>query len=129
MTQSKKSYYKKMFNMEVDDFLKIAEKSEVSFHCYLERENRIHDIDENALPVEGFIAVVDKKHKNGYEVHALYDDGTIRIFNYKSGKLITILFARIAQFKRMADKKTNGILPDEIFQKILKNLREGKNYN
>lgn len=62
-----------------------------------DRENRIHLIGEgNTIKV----AVVDKGHRNGPEIHMLSDTGIITILNQRTGKLITKLIARPGQIKR-----------------------------
>ena len=67
------------------------------------RKERSTNYDVNAKPVDGFIALIDKGHKNGQELHVLFDDFTIRIFNYNSKKQITFLNARVAQAERLMD--------------------------
>ena len=52
----------------------------------------------NEIIVSRFI--VDKGHRNGAEIHEVYPDSTIKIYNLNTLKLITILFARPAQIKR-----------------------------
>jgi len=44
--------------------------------------------------------LVDKNHKNGYEVHVITDNGYIIIFNKRTGKCVTVLHARPGQLKR-----------------------------
>ena len=62
-----------------------------------DRENRIRLIGEgNTIKV----AVVDKGHRNGPEIHMLSDTGIITILNQRTGKLITKLIARPGQIKR-----------------------------
>lgn len=62
-----------------------------------DRENRIRLIGEgNTIKV----AIVDKGHRNGPEIHMLSDTGIITILNQRTGKLITKLIARPGQIKR-----------------------------
>ena len=66
-------------------------------HDRRDRENRIRLIGEgNTIKV----AVVDKGHRNGPEIHMLSDTGIITILNQRTGKLITKLIARPGQIKR-----------------------------
>ena len=44
--------------------------------------------------------VIDTGHDNGLEVHAVYNNGIIKIYNLNTSKLITVLIARIGQMKR-----------------------------
>ena len=62
-----------------------------------DRENRIRLIGEgNTIKV----AVVDKGHRNGPEIHMLSDTGIITILNHQTGKRITKLIARPGQIRR-----------------------------
>lgn len=61
------------------------------------REQLINDLGESHI-IDGFI--VDKKHKNGLEVHSITDNGIIIIHNLESGELITKLIARPHQIER-----------------------------
>lgn len=47
--------------------------------------------------------VIDTGHKNGLEVHAVYNNGVIKIYNLRTLKFITVLIARIGQMKRYPD--------------------------
>ena len=46
------------------------------------------------------IAVVNKGHKDGNEVHVIYNNGIIKIYNANSRKFITVLIAREPQIER-----------------------------
>lgn len=48
--------------------------------------------------------LVDKQHKNGLEVHVIFTDATVLIFNYNSSKLITVLNDRVNQLLRYSIK-------------------------
>lgn len=61
-------------------------------------------INENAKPCGAYI--INKGHKNGYEIHVIYNNGIIRIYNQKTGKHITDLIARIPQVERYGIKVT-----------------------
>ena len=46
------------------------------------------------------IAIVDKGHENGNEVHVIYNNGIVKIYNANSHKFITVLIAREPQIAR-----------------------------
>lgn len=51
--------------------------------------------------------VVNKNHDNGLEVHAVYNNGIVKIYNYSTSKFITCLICREAQVKRYDIKLTS----------------------
>lgn len=59
---------------------------------------------ENATIIASF--EINKGHKNGNEVHVIYNNGVIRIYNARSKKHITDLIARQAQIERYNIKIT-----------------------
>lgn len=46
------------------------------------------------------IAIVDKGHKNGAEIHVIYNNGIVKIYNENTHKFITVLIAREPQIAR-----------------------------
>lgn len=56
------------------------------------------------------IAIVNKGHKNGSEVHVIYNNGIIKIYNANTHKFITVLIAREPQIKRYQIKVTKTML-------------------
>ena len=52
------------------------------------------------------IAVVNKGHKNGNEIHLVYNNGIVKIYNANSRKFITVLIARVPQIERYNIKVT-----------------------
>ena len=52
------------------------------------------------------IAVVNKGHENGNEVHVIYNNGVIKIYNANTCRFITVLIAREPQIKRYEIKIT-----------------------
>lgn len=52
------------------------------------------------------IAIVNKGHENGNEVHVIYNNGIVKIYNANSRKFITVLIAREPQIKRYEVKIT-----------------------
>ena len=69
------------------------------------------------------IAVVNKGHQNGNEVHIIYNNGIIKIYNANTHKYITMLIAREAQIERYNVKVTKTMR-----NKIKKHIAEGYNY-
>ena len=61
-------------------------------------------IEESAKVVK--IAVVDKGHKNGNEIHLVYNNGIVKIYNANTRKFITVLIARVPQVERYKVKIT-----------------------
>ena len=52
------------------------------------------------------IAIVNKGHKNGNEIHIIYNNGIIKIYNENTHKFITVLIAREPQIARYEIKVT-----------------------
>ena len=52
------------------------------------------------------IAIVNKGHKDGNEVHVIYNNGIVKIYNANSHKFITVLIAREPQIARYQIKVT-----------------------
>lgn len=55
------------------------------------------------------IAVVDKGHKNGNEIHIIYNNGIVKIYNERTHKFITVLIARVPQIERYNVKVTKAM--------------------
>ena len=60
--------------------------------------------EENGVPIMG--AIVDKGHINGYEVHIVYNNGVVKVYNQATSKYITCLIARLPQITRYGIKPT-----------------------
>ena len=60
--------------------------------------------EESAKVVK--IAVVNKGHKNGNEIHIVYNNGVVKIYNENTRKFITVLIARVPQIERYKVKVT-----------------------
>ena len=52
------------------------------------------------------IAVVNKGHKNGNEVHLVYNNGVVKVYNERTRRFITVLIARVPQIERYKIKVT-----------------------
>ena len=52
------------------------------------------------------IAVVNKGHKNGNEIHLVYNNGVVKVYNQNTRKFITVLIARVPQIERYKIKVT-----------------------
>ena len=69
------------------------------------------------------IAIVNKGHKNGNEIHVIYNNGVIKVYNANTHKYITVLIAREAQIERY-----NVKLTQTMRNKIKKHITMGYNY-
>ena len=52
------------------------------------------------------IAVVNKGHENGNEIHIIYNNGVVKVYNERTRKFITVLIARVPQIERYKIKVT-----------------------
>ena len=76
--------------------------------------------EENGIPILG--AIVDKGHINGFEVHIVYNNGVIKVYNQTTRKYITCLIARLPQILRY------GIRPTKTMEaKIKRHVANGYN--
>lgn len=77
--------------------------------------------EESAKVVK--IALVNKGHKNGNEIHVIYNNGVIKVYNANTHKYITVLIAREAQIERYNIKLTQTMR-----NKIKKHIAQNYNY-
>ena len=77
-------------------------------------------IQESAKVVK--IAVVNKGHKNGNEIHLVYNNGIVKIYNANSRRFITVLIARVPQVERYKVKITKTMR-----KKIESHVKQGYN--
>lgn len=68
------------------------------------------------------IAVVNKGHENGKEVHVIYNNGVIKVYNANTHKLVTVLIARIPQVERYKIRVTKTMQ-----KKITAHVEQGYN--
>ena len=64
-------------------------------------------IEESARVIR--IAVVNKGHANGNEIHIIYNNGIIKVYNERTHKFITVLIARVPQIERYNVKVTKAM--------------------
>lgn len=107
-----------------------AENSNESEHILRDRAERLAKVDalikeEKAVLVKTFW--VDKGHENGAELHNLYSNAVIRVYNKKSGKHITDMFAREGQIHRYYEA-INKKAPKDILKFARKHVEKGLNY-
>ena len=69
------------------------------------------------------IAVVDKGHKNGNEIHIIYNNGIVKVYNERTCKFITVLIARASQIERYNVKVTKTMR-----NKIKSHIANGYNH-
>ena len=77
-------------------------------------------IEESAKVVK--IAVVNKGHKNGNEIHVILNNGIIKVYNARTRKFITVLIARVPQVERYKIKVTRTMR-----KKINLHIKQGYN--
>ena len=77
--------------------------------------------EESAKVVK--IAVVDKGHENGNEIHLVYNNGVIKVYNERTRKFITVLIARVPQIERYNIKVTKAMR-----KKINLHVKNGYNH-
>lgn len=77
-------------------------------------------IEESAKVLK--IAVVDKGHANGAEIHIVYNNGIVKVYNERTRKFITVLIARVPQVERYKIKVTKTMR-----KKINLHIKQGYN--
>ena len=77
-------------------------------------------IEESAKVVK--IAIVNKGHKNGNEIHLVYNNGVVKVYNENTRKFITVLIARVPQIERYKIKVTRTMR-----NKIKSHIKNGYN--
>ena len=78
-------------------------------------------IEESAKVVK--TAVVNKGHKNGNEIHLVYNNGIVKVYNERTCKFITVLIARVPQIERYNVKVTKAMR-----KKINLHVKNGYNH-
>ncbi len=69
------------------------------------------------------IAVVNKGHKNGNEIHVIFNNGIVKVYNARTHKFITVLIARVPQVERYKIKVTKTMR-----NKIKSHIKQGYNH-
>ena len=77
--------------------------------------------EESAKVVK--IAVINKGHKNGNEIHLVYNNGVVKVYNENTRKFITVLIARVPQIERYKIKVTKTMR-----NKIKSHIKQGYNH-
>ena len=77
-------------------------------------------IEESAKVLK--IAVVNKGHANGTEIHVIFNNGVVKIYNEHTKKFITVLIARVPQIERYNIKVTKAMR-----KKINTHIKQGYN--
>ena len=77
-------------------------------------------IEESAKVLK--IAVVNKGHENGNEIHIVYNNGVVKVYNERTRKFITVLIARVPQIERYKIKVTKTMR-----KKIKSHIKQGYN--
>ena len=77
--------------------------------------------EESAKVVK--IAIVNKGHKNGQEIHVVYNNGVVKVYNEHTRKFITVLIARAPQVERYKVKITKTMR-----KKIESHIKQGYNH-
>ena len=77
-------------------------------------------IEERAKVIR--IAVVNKGHENGNEIHVIFNNGIIKVYNERTRKFITVLIARVPQIERYNIKVTKTMQ-----SKIKSHVKNGYN--
>ena len=78
-------------------------------------------IEESAKVIK--IAVVNKGHRNGNEIHLVYNNGIVKVYNERTRKFITVLIARVPQVERYKVKVTKTMR-----NKIKSHIAKGYNH-
>ena len=78
-------------------------------------------IEESAKVIK--IAIVNKGHKNGNEIHLVYNNGIVKIYNANTRKFVTVLIARVPQIERYRVKVTKTMR-----KKINLHIKQGYNH-
>lgn len=68
------------------------------------------------------IAIVNKGHKDGQEVHVIFNNGIVKVYNAITHKFITVLICRPAQIERY-----NIALTKTMRNKIKDHIANGYN--
>ena len=78
-------------------------------------------IEESAKVLK--IAVINKGHANGNEIHIIYNNGVVKVYNERTHKFITVLIARVPQIERYNIKVTKAMR-----KKINLHIKQGYNH-
>lgn len=116
MNNNKIKSIEKMYRREYNDGNMTAHADEERQYRITLANRLIHN--ENATLADTF--KVDKGHRNGLEIHNVYTNGVVKIYNLNTHRLITTLIARPTQITRYYE--ACGIIntiPNEIINKCM----------
>lgn len=68
--------------------------------------------------------VIDTGHENGLEVHAVWNNGIIKIYNLRTSKFITVLIARVGQMKRYPNVEITKTMKRKIKEHVKNEYNE-----
>jgi len=68
------------------------------------------------------VYIVDKGHINGKEIHKIYMNGIIEVYNYRTRIHITTMVGRVGQLKKYIDK-----LPPTMYNYSIEHVARGLN--
>ena len=77
-------------------------------------------LEESAKVIR--IAVVNKGHANGNEIHVIFNNGIVKVYNERTRKFVTVLIARVPQIERYKVKITRTMR-----KKIASHIKQGYN--
>lgn len=103
-------------------------------HSTFDRNDRYNKVsallkEENAKRIKAFR--VDRNHPNGPEIHILYDNGVIEIYNQRTQRHISDLIARpeqiLSRVKKCTLKPLKGEL-ENVLEMAKKHQEKGYNF-
>lgn len=103
----------------------ILDSVENTHHFNNDRKYR-QSVIEELFKVEGKILYgsyrVNNGHRNGEEIHNVYENGIIEVFNYNSKKHVTSMIARKNQLLKYSDN-----FPKSMLDKAIEHQAKGLN--
>lgn len=108
--------------------LRNLDENNSTYHKSAHRKQRMQAIEESCGKGEVVAQfIIDKKHRNGNEIHQVKSNGCIDVYNERTGRHITTLIARPKQVERCY----NGVgekIPKELLMKTISNTAKGYNH-
>lgn len=93
--------------MQVELYHKMLIHDERTEHTIMDRQTRYNVAkelikNENAELCDTFL--IDRNHRNGKELHNVFSNGIVKIYNYDTYKLVTVLIAQPYQIRRYYER-------------------------